>query len=105
MRGLVGIWLGRVWGNKKVLTELELKELLIDGIKTNEFPKLLYKYREFGKFTDDIIINSRFYFAIAKDLDNLKIIGEKMKEIIGTVTNIQEGSFTLKTPNDFRRNN
>ena len=70
MHGLVGIWLGRVWGNKKVLTELELKELLIDGIKTNEFPKLLYKYREFGKFTDDIIINSRFYFAIAKDFND-----------------------------------
>ncbi|MCT7909267.1 DUF2971 domain-containing protein [Arcobacter lacus] len=53
-----------------MLTELELKELLIDGIKTNEFPKLLYKYRAFGKFTDDIIINSRFYFAIAKDFND-----------------------------------
>ncbi len=49
---------------------MELKELLIEGIKTKEFPELLYKYREFGKFTDDIIINSRFYFALVKSFND-----------------------------------
>ncbi|MFA7092738.1 MAG: DUF2971 domain-containing protein [Arcobacteraceae bacterium] len=49
---------------------MELKELLIEGIKTNEFPKLLYKYREFGSRSDDIIINSEFYFALAKSFND-----------------------------------
>lgn len=49
---------------------MELKELLIEGIKTNKFPQFVYKYREFGKFTDEIIINSQFYFALAKSFND-----------------------------------
>ncbi|RBQ32274.1 hypothetical protein CRU92_00760 [Arcobacter sp. FW59] len=38
-------------------------------------------------------------FTITKDLDYLKIIGENMKEIIGTVANIKEGVFSVKGAN------
>ena len=61
--------------------------------KLNDTKEIL---KHIGKSLITVEKNS---FAIAKDIDNLKIMGEKMKEIIGTVTNIQEGVFTLKTPN------
>ena len=47
-----------------------IKQLIKKGIKTNQFPKFLYKYREFGPRTDDIITNSEFYFALAKSFND-----------------------------------
>ncbi len=47
-----------------------IKQLLKQGIKEDQFPRFLYKYREFGLRTDDIIINSEFYFALAKSFND-----------------------------------
>lgn len=53
-----------------MITNDKLKELLTNGIETNEFPELLYKYRDFGPRVDDIIINSEFYFAQPKSFND-----------------------------------
>lgn len=69
-------------------------------MKFEDLEKKLNDTKEILKhISKSLITVEKNSFAIAKDIDNLKIMGEKMKEIIGTVTNIQEGVFTLKTPN------
>jgi len=47
-----------------------IKQLIKEGIKTNQFPRFLYKYRDFGEFTNDIIINSQFYFSPPKSFND-----------------------------------
>ncbi|MDY0117603.1 MAG: DUF2971 domain-containing protein [Sulfurimonadaceae bacterium] len=42
---------------------MSIKALLKKGIEQGTFKDILYKYREFGERTNEIIINSEFYFA------------------------------------------
>lgn len=42
---------------------MERIELLKKGIQRGEFKSKLYKFREFGKRTDEIIEKSQFYFS------------------------------------------
>ncbi len=46
-----------------MLTKKKHEDLLKKGLRRGDFPKYLFKYREIGEFTKDIIINSQFYFA------------------------------------------
>lgn len=39
------------------------KELIKLAIKEKTIPEILYKYRKFDNRTDEIILNSEFYFA------------------------------------------
>lgn len=45
-------------------------ELLKKGIETGAFERYLYKYRDFGEFTDKIIEKSEFYFAPPKSFND-----------------------------------
>jgi hypothetical protein len=47
-----------------------IKQLIKEGIKTNQFPMFLYKYRDFGEFTNDIIMHSQFYFSPPKSFND-----------------------------------
>jgi hypothetical protein len=47
-----------------------IKQLVKLGIKEKQFPMFLYKYRDFGEFTNDIIMNSQFYFSPPKSFND-----------------------------------